>query len=74
MSAKYNVQADAALDVLYSDRGATTVQHKIRVQLDQIEGEPNFHGCGGPVTDEMKLAMLETEYLAARRLIELSLH
>lgn len=71
-SFRYNQNADAALNELYTSARATSTQDKIRA-LESIQGNANFYAFGGEITDDMRLGCLEYEYLSEKELIELVL-
>ena len=74
---RFSIEADEALESLYTSVGALTVEHKINAlklkMNDETLGGPNFYAFGGEVSQDMILGCLEYEYLSERNLIALDL-
>lgn len=67
---KFTENADKALDALYAEEKAFSIEEKIRVH-EALDGEANFHSSGGEVTPEMKLGALEYAWLINKNLMPL---
>ena len=70
---KFGAEADDFLRVFYHGYGITSVAGKIKILEDKTGGPHNFYGQGGAVSDEMKLACLEYEFLELNNKIKLTL-
>jgi hypothetical protein len=60
---RFNEEADKCLVELYASVGAIEAFQKINTLQKELGGDFSFHALGGNVSDEMKLACLEYEYL-----------
>jgi hypothetical protein len=60
---RFNEEADQCLGELYASVGATEAFQKINTLQKELGGNFSFHALGGNVSEEMKLACLEYEYL-----------
>lgn len=65
--------ADNYLEAFYKVKNAQSVQEKITLLKGKLGGTFNFYALGGDITDEMKLACLEYEYLERMGVIDLVL-
>ncbi len=72
-SKSFGPDGDIALAMLYKSVGAQDTQQKLNILQIKLGGTPNFYAMGGGITDEMKLACLEYEYLERSGIIQFDL-
>jgi hypothetical protein len=59
----FGAEGDQYLADFYTRFGAATAQQKMNALLTELHGSPLFYAMGGEVTEDMKLACLEYDFL-----------
>lgn len=69
----FGKDADEYLAAFYKLKDAKSTEDKIDLLKGKLGGTFNFYALGGEITDDMKLACLEYEYLERMGIIDLVL-